>query len=75
MPVTSPTKFIDSPSQKTVSAIFPDGSIVIIQAMSDNNYTNPPGYLDPSPDINAVRLALQRRIAEYRSNLNTQLNG
>ena len=75
MPSTYPTKFIDSPAQQTVTVVLNDGSTVVIQAMSYINYTNPPGYLETSPDINAVRQALQQRIADYRSNLNTQLNG
>jgi hypothetical protein len=75
MPLTTPNKFIDNPNQKTVTAVYQDGSNIIIQAMSYDNYINPPGYLDPTADINTTRQLLQQRVADYRSNLNTQLNG
>jgi len=71
----TPYKFLDNPVSKTVTAVFADNTQVIIQAMSYSNYTNPPGYLQPNADENTVKQGLRDRVADYRTYLNTQLNG
>lgn len=71
----SPIKFIDNPTSKTVTAVYDDGSTVIINAMSNNNYTNPPGYMQQGADIELVRQGLRDRVIDYRVYLNAQLNG
>lgn len=73
--MTAPYKFLDNPTSKTVTAVFNDGTSVIIQAMSYSNYSNPPGYMQPNADINLVKQGLRDRVADYRIYLNTQLNG
>jgi len=69
-----PVKFIDSPAKKTVTAIMSDDSEIIIQAMSNGNYTNPPGYNDTTTDENIIRTRLKDRANEYKLNLVSQLN-
>lgn len=72
--MASPIKFLDNPTTKTVTAVYADDSVVIIQAMSYDNYTNPPGYMQPDADIELVKQGLRDRVANYRTYLNTQLN-
>ncbi len=74
MPALFPVKFIDSPIDKTVTAVMNDDTEIIILDMSNVNYTNPPGYLDFTTDINVIRANLRARTTQYRVSLNAQLS-
>lgn len=41
------TKISDSPMKRTVEAVLSDGSVMLLESMSGDNYTLPPGYMDP----------------------------
>lgn len=73
--MSAPYKFLDNPTAKTVTAVYLDGTSIIIEAMSFNNYTNPPGYMQPNMDVDVVKQGLRDRVANYRTYLNAQLNG
>jgi|688.fasta_scaffold2411409_1 hypothetical protein len=74
MPALFPVKYIDSPVNKTVTAVMNDNTEIIILDMSNANYTNPPGYLDFTTDINIIKTNLAARTTQYRVSLNAQLS-
>lgn len=67
-------RFADDPNNRTVTAFFQDGSSVIIEQISHENYTNPPGYKEKNGDIELYRTLFQERKIKYYTALSSQLN-
>jgi hypothetical protein len=72
-----PYKYLDNPNSKTVTVVFEDNSTVILNSLSYDNYTNPPGYKvkNPTPqEVDNIRKSMSVRVETYRSELRKQMN-
>jgi hypothetical protein len=72
MPI--PIRFSDDPNNKIVTAHFDDGTSIVIESMSNLNYTNPPGYGDPAGTAEIYGQAMRNRVAQYKIELSNQIN-
>ena len=72
-----PYKYLDNPNSKTVTVVFEDNSTVILNSLSYDNYTNPPGYKVAnltSYEVDNIRESMRLRIETFKNELRKQMN-
>ena len=67
-------RFADDPNNRTVTAFFQDGSSLLLEQISNENYTNPPGYKEKNGTIEQFKEQLVQRKLNYYTAFNSQLN-
>lgn len=72
--VNQVVRFADDPNNRTVTVFFQDGSSLILNQISHDNYTNPPGYGVKDGTVEQFREAFAQRKLSYYTALNSQLN-
>jgi hypothetical protein len=66
-------RFTDNPNTRIITAFFRDGTSIIIDQLSYDNYTNPPGYKIAGGTEEQFKHLIAERKLSYYTALSAQL--